>query len=109
MATVSPTKTTQRIEWMDSLRGIAILLLLFWHAFAIPDLLGTPMPDWLRNINNAFLPFRMPMLMFLSGMLLEKSLRKPLPTYYEGKLVSNTVRHNNNMLPPNVIRRTPAL
>ena len=39
-----------------------------------------------RTANAALLPFRMPTLMFLSGLLLPKSLAKPLPAYYSGKL-----------------------
>lgn len=75
-----------REKWMDSLRGIAILLVLLWHAPAIPALLDIDMPEWLRSANNLLLPFRMPTLMFLSGLLLVKSLNKPLRTYYLGKL-----------------------
>ena len=71
---------------MDVLRGTAIVLLLLWHAPAIPALLGVEMPEWVRTANAALLPFRMPTLMFLSGLLLPKSLAKPLPAYYSGKL-----------------------
>lgn len=71
---------------MDVLRGVAIILLLLWHAPAIPALIGVEMPEWVRTANEALLPFRMPTLMFLSGLLLPKSLAKPLPAYYRGKL-----------------------
>ena len=83
--TVLPRDDTTRIEWMDSVRGTAILLLLVWHASAIPELFGQDMPGILREINSFFLPYRMPTLMLLSGVLLAKSLRKPLPQYYAGK------------------------
>ncbi len=74
-----------RIHWMDSVRGTAILLLLLWHASAVPEMYGAEMPEAIRAVNAFFLPFRMPTLMLLSGMLLAKSLSKPLPTYYAGK------------------------
>lgn len=77
---------SRRLAWMDSLRGFAILLVLIWHASAIPALLGVEMPIWLRTANDVLLPFRMPMLMFLSGLLLVRSLAKPLRVYYLGKL-----------------------
>ena len=60
--------------------GAAILLLLIWHASAIPVLLGLPMPDAIRLANAFFLPYRMPTLMFLSGMLLARTLASRSPT-----------------------------
>ncbi len=35
-----------RQTWMDVLRGTAIVLLLLWHAPAIPALIGVEMPEW---------------------------------------------------------------
>lgn len=78
--------TSARMTWMDDVRGTAILLLLLWHACSVPVLFGTEMPDVVRAANAFFLPYRMPTLMLLSGMLLARSLRKPLPTYYAGKI-----------------------
>lgn len=77
---------TTRITWMDAVRGTAILLLLIWHAGAVPVLYGQEMPEFIRTANAFFTPFRMPTLMLLSGMLLAKSLQKPLPKYYAGKI-----------------------
>lgn len=74
-----------RITWMDTLRGLAMLLLLFWHAAAIPAFYGWQMPQWLLLFNEIFLPWRMPTLMFLSGLLLERSLAKPVRVFYVGK------------------------
>lgn len=71
---------------MDTLRGSAILLLLCWHSSSIPFYYyGVRMPEWLFLFNEVFLPWRMPTLMFMSGMLLHRSLSKPLGTYYAGK------------------------
>lgn len=75
-----------RMEWMDTLRGVAILLMLLWHATAVPRLHGIVVPDVLVAVNDALLPFRMPTLMFLSGLLLPRSLSKPLVTYLRGKV-----------------------
>lgn len=44
------------------------------------------MPDVIRSANAFFFPYRMPTLMLMSGMLLTRSLQKPLPVYYAGKL-----------------------
>ena len=82
----SPVVVRKRLEWMDQLRGTAILLVMVWHAPAIPALFGARMSPGVQAANMFFLPFRMPTLMVLSGMLLPASLRKPLPTYYLGKI-----------------------
>lgn len=75
-----------RLTWMDAVRGTAILLLLLWHASAVPALFEISMPEAIRSANAFFLPFRMPTLMLLSGLLLARSLRKPLPRYLAGKV-----------------------
>ncbi len=77
--------TDQRMHWMDILRGFAMILVLAWHAPAIPALLGAEMPAWMLAVNDALLPYRMPMLMFVSGLLLPAALRKPPVRYYWGK------------------------
>ena len=72
---------------MDTVRGGAIVLIVLLHAVALPQLLvGVESPQWIQDVNTFFLPFRMPSLMLLAGMLLERSLRKPLGTYYWGKV-----------------------
>lgn len=83
--TTSARTATARITWMDAVRGTAILLLLLWHASAVPVLYDHQMPDVIRTANAFFMPYRMPTLMLLSGMLLARSLRKPLPKYLAGK------------------------
>ncbi|WP_341940402.1 acyltransferase [Microbacterium sp. LWH10-1.2] len=77
--------TRVRIGWMDAVRGTAILLLLIWHASAVPVLYGQEMPELVRTVNEFFLPYRMPTLMFLSGMLLPRSISKPAGKYFAGK------------------------
>ncbi|MDN3495796.1 acyltransferase [Planococcus sp. APC 4015] len=76
-----------RMRWMDVLRGAAIGLVILAHSAYILDRfeLGDT-PGWLISINELFAPFRMPTLMVLSGMLVTAGLRKPLGTYFAGKL-----------------------
>ncbi len=69
---------------MDALRGGAILLLLLQHATEYAREVSE-VPLWLTMLSQAAQPFRMPVLMLLSGMLLERSLAKPLGDYYRGK------------------------
>lgn len=70
--------------WMDQLRGIAILLVVLFHAATIVSVLE-PLPDVVGTGLAALAPFRMPLLIFLSGMLLDRSLRKPAGAYFGGK------------------------
>lgn len=81
-----PVPGAGRVAWMDAVRGTAIILLLLYHCTAIPLTLGVPMPTALRWFSTFFMPYRMPSLMVLSGMLLARSLRKPLPQYFAGKV-----------------------
>lgn len=74
-----------RMEWMDLLRGTAVLLVVVLHAASIPASTGDAIREWVL-INRYVEPFRMPMLMLLSGMLLPTSLAKPTAQYLWGKV-----------------------
>lgn len=44
------------------------------------------MPAWLGAVNNFLSPYRMPLLMALSGLFVGRSLRKPIIEFYVGKV-----------------------
>lgn len=71
---------------MDALRGIAVLLVIIQHSVTVPAYDGFPSSSELGQINDALAPYRIPLLLALSGMLLHRSLAKGLWTYSEGKL-----------------------
>ncbi|THJ66497.1 acyltransferase [Arthrobacter echini] len=74
-----------RIGWMDSLRGTAILLVIVLHVGeALRQAVG-PVPG-VDQFNLFLEPFRMPVLMFLSGILLPRSIAKPGREYVAGKV-----------------------
>lgn len=75
-----------RHEWMDVARGAAIVLVLVLHSVSYFKAQGGAVPDYANQFVNFFAPVRMPTLYFLSGMLLDASLRKGFPTYVYGKL-----------------------
>lgn len=75
----------QRFVWMDTLRGIAMLLVVVLHAGLALNYYADYYPRVIEVFNLALQPFRMPMLMFLSGMLLNLSLSKSAPVYFGGK------------------------
>lgn len=75
-----------RAGWMDMLRGLAVVLVALFH---IQYPLGERVPqtpDALMRVGEAMQPFRMPLLFFLSGLLLPRSLAKPAKDYTLGKL-----------------------
>ncbi|MBM7504968.1 acyltransferase family protein [Agromyces aurantiacus] len=73
----------QRHHWMDALRGAAVLLVALWHAFSIPYRETPPGIEWAFDFLSVY---RIPLLMFLSGLLLDHSLSKPVSAYVGGKL-----------------------
>lgn len=74
-----------RLVWMDQVRGLAILLVVAFHGRTVLRRFVPDVPGWLYDFTAFFAPFRMPLLMFLSGMLLARSLTKPPRTYFLGK------------------------
>lgn len=75
-----------RQQWMDFVRGICILLVILVHAtVATHDWAGLSFFSGFTVFNEFMDPFRMTLLMFLSGMLLYKSLGKSTGDYIWGK------------------------
>ena len=81
--TASTTPAGQRFAWMDTLRGLAVFLVIYSHAVFLSPI---PAPEPLRVFDHVVTPFRIPGLMFLSGMLLPRSLAKPRRVYLRGKV-----------------------
>ncbi|MBD8078954.1 acyltransferase family protein [Cellulosimicrobium arenosum] len=73
-----------RERWMDVVRGVSVLFVVLSHATLI--LAETyPVPAWMLRLDVLLMPYRMPALMALSGMLLPLAFRKPLVVYYVSK------------------------
>ncbi|QKJ20275.1 acyltransferase family protein [Microbacterium hominis] len=75
-----------RIEWMDVLRGTSIVLVVFNHAvlFTGTSALGAPEAAWIAN--TVFAPARMPLMVFLSGLLVAPSLARGWQRFAAGKV-----------------------
>jgi fucose 4-O-acetylase-like acetyltransferase len=81
----APVVTRPRMVWMDVLRGLAILAVVVFHAGTLLRYADLELPEGLRQFNRAVAPFRIPMLVLLSGMLLPRSMTKGTRRYLEGK------------------------
>lgn len=75
-----------RQQWMDFTRGLCVLLVMFLHAsWPTRDIAGLTFSNAITVFNEFMDPFRIPLLVFLSGMLLHKSFGKTTSDYIRGK------------------------
>jgi uncharacterized membrane protein YcfT len=81
-----PPPKRERQTWMDSLRGIAVILVIFNHAVIFSTDLFDPPPTIANIVNLVFAPARMPLMVFLSGLLLQRSLDKGAGKHMIGKV-----------------------
>lgn len=79
------TGSASRIEWMDVLRGTSIVLVVFNHAILFAGSLPAGSPEVAWAINQVFAPIRMPLMVFLSGLLVAPSLARGWRQYLRGK------------------------
>lgn len=74
------------MSWMDALRGSMILLVIVFHAASRVQRYDPDALEYVGYFNLFWEPFRMPVLVLLSGMLLSRSLSKPRGQYLIGKV-----------------------
>lgn len=84
--TATATAARSRMVWMDALRGMAIILIVVLHTTEIVRADGVDVWGAFIRFNSFMEPFRIPLLMVLSGMLLSGSLRKGTGRYLTGKV-----------------------
>ena len=70
---------------MSYLRGMAILMVIAFHSATILERHGYLIPSVLQDLNQLFVLYRMPTLVFLSGCLLAGSFGKGVTLYLVGK------------------------
>ena len=66
----------KRYCWVDYLRGIVILLVVYHHAYLGIQRSGVPTPDSIEDANMVFYSFRMPLFFIISGIFTNLSLAK---------------------------------
>lgn len=72
----APRTAIERIGWVDTGRGIAILLVALFHSANWLLEVGFNIPYW-RDINDALSSMRMPLFFVLSGLFAPKWLLRP--------------------------------
>src|SRR5580698_11291799 len=65
-----------RLAWVDYLRGIAIVLVVYRHVLLGLQNSGMSIPPAYLNANIMFFSFRMPLFFILSGIFISGSLAK---------------------------------
>lgn len=65
-----------RLAWVDYLRGIAIILVVYRHVLLGIQNSGMTLPTAWLNANIMFFSFRMPLFFILSGIFISGSLKK---------------------------------
>ena len=65
-----------RLPWVDYLKGLAIILVVYRHVFYGIQRSGIVIPDLLVTANMLFHSFRMPLFFILSGLFISKSIQK---------------------------------
>lgn len=71
-----PALKKSRLYWVDYLKGIAIVLVVYRHSLLGIQGSGVQTPAYLENANMIFYSFRMPLFFMLSGIFVSLSLRK---------------------------------
>ena len=71
-----PALKKSRLHWVDYLKGIAIILVVYRHSLLGIERSGAFVPHYLVNANMIFYSFRMPLFFMLSGIFVSRTLAK---------------------------------
>lgn len=76
-----------RQNWVDSIRGFAVVLIILGHwTTGFSSMANNDLSFIFSYIQKILSPFRLEILFFLSGLVVVKSLKKGKLNYYKGKL-----------------------
>lgn len=69
-----PLLQRNRYNWVDYLRGVVILLVVYHHTYLGLQKSGLPVPASIADANIVFYSFRMPLFFIISGIFTNRSL-----------------------------------
>jgi fucose 4-O-acetylase-like acetyltransferase len=72
----TPILQKDRLQWVDYLRGIAIILVVYHHVRVGIERSGIVVPEALVNANMIFYSFRMPLFFIISGIFISRSIAR---------------------------------
>ena len=73
----------QRIDWLDTAKGLSIVLVVYWHVIMVSRPLKFAVDPIFIDINEPLLLIRMPLLFTLSGYLLAHALPETWGVYLQ--------------------------
>ncbi|MGQ4496494.1 M24 family metallopeptidase [Dermabacteraceae bacterium P13101] len=83
MSVTSPAPVaSKRLLWVDTLRGIAICLVVFHHSFIVVPRFS----EFLNSVDEAVITLRMPLLFFVSGCMVPGSMRRGMKHYLDSRV-----------------------
>lgn len=80
-----PQSSGKRQAWIDQARGLAVLLVIVYHAGSYAGA-HFVVPGWFEYMRQALAPFRMPVMMLLAGLFLDRTLRRGTGPFLRDKL-----------------------
>src|SRR5215210_2136145 len=69
-----PILDRKRYHWVDYLRGVVILLVVYHHTYIGIQRSGIDVPASIADANMVFYSFRMPLFFIISGIFISRSL-----------------------------------
>jgi Predicted membrane protein len=77
-----------RITWIDNLRGLSVLAVIFLHSFIAVDYQAGHFTGISDIVNEMLAPVRLGLMFFVSGMFVDAGLKKGLLLFFTNKVKS---------------------
>ena len=79
----------ERLAWVDTARGIGIILVVYGHALRGHETSGAFDPSWQADVQDAVIySFHMPLFFFLAGLFAKRSVAKGATLFLRDKAVT---------------------